>query len=56
MAKAMTLADHAEAWWRDQGKEVPPRETAPWRKMYEIWVEWAFADLHGKDKQCRRKK
>ena len=41
----MTLADHAEAWQKEQGKEVPPRGTKQWRKMYETWVEWAFSDL-----------
>jgi hypothetical protein len=38
----MTLADHAEAWWRESGKEVPPRETAAWREMYESWIGFAF--------------
>ena len=42
----MTLADHAEAWWREQGKEVPSRDTDEWQAMYETWVAWAFADLH----------
>ena len=44
----MTLAEHAERW-REQGKIAPPRGTKQWRQMYETWVEWAFADLHGKD-------
>ena len=42
----MTLADHAEAWWREQGKKVPPPDTDEWRAMYEAWVAWAFGDLH----------
>jgi hypothetical protein len=42
----MTLADHAEAWWQEQGKEVPVRNTDQWQQMYETWVEWAFSDLH----------
>ena len=36
MGKAMTLADHAEAWWREQGKRVPRRSTARWQQMYEL--------------------
>ena len=44
---AMTLADHAEYWWREQGRDVPPRGSAAWQAMYETWVEWAFSDLHG---------
>jgi hypothetical protein len=43
----MTLAQHAEAWWREQGNIVPDRDTAEWDRMYEAWVTWAFADLHG---------
>lgn len=41
----MTLAQHAEAWWREQGKEVPPRDTREWQEMYEQWVAWAFNKL-----------
>jgi hypothetical protein len=50
----MTMADHAEAWWREQGKEVPSRDTDEWRRMYETWVAWAFADLHDQEKPRRR--
>ena len=45
----MTLADHAEAWWKEQGKEVPPRGIKQWQEMYETWVAWAFADLNSTD-------
>jgi hypothetical protein len=48
----MTLADHAEAWWREMGKEVPSRGTNRWRQMYKQWVESAFADLHETDSDC----
>ncbi len=50
----LTLADHAEAWWREKGNTIPPRGTDEWQKMYETWVEWAFSDLH--DEQAKRKK
>jgi hypothetical protein len=50
----MTLADHAEAWWREKGKTVPPRDTAEWQAMYETWVEWAFFDLHGEQGKRKR--
>ena len=46
MGKELTLAEHAEAWWREQGKQVARRGTARWRKMYETWAKWAFANLH----------
>ena len=39
----MTLAEHAEYWWRQEGKEVPPRGTDQWQAMYETWVNWAFS-------------
>jgi hypothetical protein len=45
MADEMTLADHAESWWREQGKRVPQRKTTAWQRMYERWVEFAFADF-----------
>lgn len=41
----MTLAQHAEAWWREQGQTVPPRETKQWDEMYRAWVDYAFADF-----------
>ncbi len=53
MAKEMTLADHAEAWWQEQGKRVPRQDTKAWRKMYERWVAWAYSDLHGKEQAPR---
>jgi len=41
----MTLAEHAEAWWREKGRRVPKRDTPQWDTMYETWVEWAFKDF-----------
>jgi len=41
----MTLADHAEAWTREQGQPVPERDSAEWRAMYEKWIAWAFQDF-----------
>ncbi len=41
----MTLAEHAEAWTREQGKPVPPRDTPEWGDMYADWHEWAFQDF-----------
>jgi hypothetical protein len=41
----MTLAEHAEAWWSEQGKEVPKRDTPEWQAMYEKWIDFAFADF-----------
>ena len=56
MAREMTLADHAECWCREQGKEVPPRDTDQWQAMYEAWATWAFADLHSEEKRRPRKR
>jgi hypothetical protein len=39
MGKERTLAEHAEAWWREQGKRVPRRGTARWQHMYEMWAK-----------------
>jgi hypothetical protein len=39
-----TLADRAEAWWRERGNEVPARQSQDWRNMYERWIEYAFDD------------
>lgn len=41
----MTLAEHAEAWQREQGKEVPDRDTEAWQTMYEQWVDFAFQGI-----------
>jgi len=49
MATEMTLGEHAESWWKEQGKEVPLRGSKEWQKMYEAWVEWAFSDLNSTD-------
>jgi hypothetical protein len=56
MAKEMTLAEHAEAWWRKKGKRVPRRDTKAWQRMYETWVEWAFSDLRGEKTHRRRRR
>ena len=35
----MTLADHAEAWWIEQGHYfLPLRDTSAWEAMYNEWV------------------
>jgi hypothetical protein len=41
----MTLADHAEAWQRERGEQVPERDSAAWDAMYQDWVDYAFADI-----------
>lgn len=40
-----TLADHAEWWTREQGREVPARSTTEWDMMYQDWIAFAFDDL-----------
>lgn len=40
----LTLADHAELWWREQGKDVPKEGTNEYTKMYEEWAKYAFKD------------
>ena len=52
----MTLGEHAEAWWVEQGNTVPDigndydglhtSTCSPeYQAMYEKWVEFAFRDL-----------
>ena len=43
--KEQTLADHAEAWTREQGESVPKRGTLKWEAMYKTWCGWAFSDF-----------
>jgi hypothetical protein len=38
----LTLADHAEAWARERGETVPPRDTPEWNALYSRWHAWAF--------------
>jgi hypothetical protein len=52
----MTTGDHAEAWHREQGKDLPPRGTDEWQSMYEAWATWAFADLRSEEKRRPRKR
>ena len=46
----MALADKIEAWWREQGKEVPARGTDEWKAMYFAWARWALHDAIDKRK------
>lgn len=46
----MTLADHAIAWATENGETIPPFDSPAFIALYERWVEWAFSDLHGKEK------
>ena len=39
---ALTLADHVELWWQEQGRKLPPRSTPEWSAIYEEWYTFAF--------------
>jgi hypothetical protein len=41
----LTTGDHAEQWWQEEGKELPPRQTQEWTTMYEAWHAFAFRDF-----------
>jgi hypothetical protein len=41
--RSMTTGDHAAAWGRENGIDVPPRGTAAWREFYARWHAFAFA-------------
>jgi hypothetical protein len=45
MSEDMTMADHAEAWWGEQGNILPDRGTKEWRDMYKKWHTYAFEDF-----------
>ena len=38
----LTMADHAEAWIKEQGKPIPVRFTPEWKKLYYLWIDYAF--------------
>lgn len=38
----VTLEEHAEAWARENGETIPPRDTPEHWALYERWVERAF--------------
>ena len=42
---SMTLAEHAEAWWQEQGFIVPTKNSLAYQKMYEKWHEFAFKGI-----------
>jgi len=39
----LTLTDHAESWYKEQGRAVPDRGTPEWQTMYAEWVDFAFS-------------
>ena len=41
----ISLAEHAEMWCLENGKNIPNRNTKAWQDMYEQWIEFAFADF-----------
>ena len=49
-----TLADEAEAWARENAREIPPRGTPEWRELYQAWVDFAFARLHDLKRKMRK--
>ena len=38
----MTMSEHAEAWHKENGGQIPTRDTLEWDEMYQKWVEFAF--------------
>ena len=43
----LTLTDHAEAWYKEQGNTIPQRYSEGWWAMYENWIEYAFEEIVG---------
>jgi hypothetical protein len=43
--KEMTMADHAEAWWKEQGNEIPKKGTKEWNEMFLKWHTYAFQEI-----------
>lgn len=44
-SNTMTMADHAKAWGRKQGLQVPEHGSPEWREFYDAWHKFAFADF-----------
>lgn len=49
----MSLAEHAEAWWTENGNTVPDENTEEWKIMYELWVKFAFEEFDIGDSKCQ---
>jgi len=45
MQRELTLSDHAEAWQRGRGEQVPERDSAEWDTMYQDWIDFAFGSF-----------
>ena len=43
MSEELTLSQHAELWYAEQGNIVPQKGTSEWDDMYAKWVKFAFA-------------
>ena len=41
----ITLIEHAEMWWFEQGNLIPMRNSPESQVMYEQWIEFAFQDF-----------
>ena len=41
----LTLGEHAEAWMKEQGHEVPERASHEWILLYNDWHRFAFAGI-----------
>lgn len=39
---SMTLADYSEAWMKENGHTVPPRDSKEWKELYMSWIDYAF--------------
>ena len=40
----ISLSDHAEMWSYETSGNIPEQNTKEWQKMYESWIDFAFAD------------
>lgn len=38
----MTMREHAEAWWEEQGNTIPFYCSPEWNKMYAKWFDFVF--------------
>lgn len=41
----ITLAEHAEEWWKEKGNTVPDKDSQEYSDMYEKWCNFAFSDF-----------
>ena len=54
--KGETGAEWAERIWRQDGEEIPPRDTPEWQAKYEAFIDFAYQDIRKRSRKFNAEK